>query len=422
MDCGTGKEIKTKYGNKMPNCIIPYPYYYPDDAVSSRHVTDFAEGLSLYGWNVLVFSGNRYHSKSGKITPRYDIRNGVKIIRFWHPPFPNTKYLGRLLNSFCLSIIWGFKLLFVKTDVVIFGTNPPFIYYMIPFLSFFRPKLHIALWGFDLYPEAIIADGMKIPKILKAILLGWAGISYRSCGFLVDIGSCMRNRFLVYHPLAKYETIVPWAFQEPNMPEKPDQTMRFDLFGDAKLAILYSGTIGKAHQFEEFILLARELRMRNASIAFCFAGRGSCYHELQNMVMPDDSNITFAGFIEEDMLAIRLATADIHMISLRNGWDGVSVPSKFFGSLATGRPLLYTGTPYSCIPKLIKENGLGFVVEMGTIKSTADTLEELIYNPGKLHQMQENAFIFYNKYFSKRLQWMKWDQSLRDYIKLSKTG
>jgi glycosyltransferase involved in cell wall biosynthesis len=416
MDRRTSGGSEKSVNSRMPRCIIPYPYYYPDDAVSARHFTDFAEGLYLSGWDVQVFTGNRYHARKGKILPRYEVHNGVKIVRSWYPPFSNKKNMGRLLNCFCLSVIWWAKLLFVKTDVVVFGTNPPFIYYMIPFLAFFRPKLRLVLWGFDIYPEAVIADGIKIPKILKSLLFWWAGISYRCCGFLVDIGSCMRNRFLAYHPEAKYETIIPWALKEPEFIEKPDDKMRHDLFGDAKLGILYSGTIGKAHQFEEFIVLARELRSRHASIGFCFAGRGNSYQTLLDMVTEEDNNITFASFIQEDLLSLRLAAADIHMISLRPGWEGVSVPSKFFGSLAAGRPLLYSGTPDSCIAQIIKENSLGFVIEMDTIKQIADTLEQLSCNQYELRSMQENSFQFYHRYFSKKIQWIKWDSSLRKYI------
>jgi glycosyltransferase involved in cell wall biosynthesis len=304
-------------------------------------------------------------------------------------------------------------------DVAVLGTDPQFLFFIIPILKIFRPKIRLALWGFDLYPEAIIADDIKMPKIIEKLLFWWAGISYRCCGLLVDIGSCMSDRLSRYNSEAKYVTIIPWALKEPQMIAEPDAIMRSELFGETKLGLLYSGTIGKAHQFEEFILLARELRRRNASVTFCFAGRGNRYQELRDMVTPEDTNITFAGFIEEEKLSLRLAAADMHMISLRHGWEGVSVPSKFFGSLAAGRPLLYCGTQKSCIAKLIANEKFGFVIDMNTITVVADKLEEFTHNKNKIHQMQKQIFQFYNTHFSKRLQWEKWNRSLRDYIKVS---
>jgi glycosyltransferase involved in cell wall biosynthesis len=403
----------------MPSCIILYHYYYPDDVVSARHFTELAEGLSIRGWNVQVFTSNRYCRKRDGIDIRYEQHHGVSIRRFNRPELFYSKHIGRLINSFCLSLAWFFTLLFVDTDLIVFGTDPQFSFYIIPLLAFFRPDLRFTIWGFDLYPEAIIADGIKIPKILEKFLFWWAKVSYRRCGLLIDIGSCMRNRFCGYHPKARYETIVPWALQEPYSIADPDTTMRSELFGNAKLGILYSGTIGKAHQFEEFILLARELRKRQVSVAFCFAGRGNRYQELRDMITPEDTNISFAGFIEEERLSLRLAAADMHMISLRHGWEGVSIPSKFFGSLAAGRPLLYCGTPLSCIAQLIRQHELGFVVEKEKIEIMADILEELSHNTHKIRQMQEQAFLFYTKHFSKKLQWTKLDHSLREYIKAS---
>jgi glycosyltransferase involved in cell wall biosynthesis len=400
----------------MPSCIVLYHYYYPDDVVSARHFTDFAEGLSSNGWSVHVFTSNRYCRKRGIITEKHALRNGVHIRRFKRPSFSQATNMGRLLNSLYLSFLWFFALLFVQVDVVIFGTDPQFSFYIIPFIAFFRPDLRFAIWGFDLYPEAVIADGIKLSNPIKILLTWWAGICYRCCGLLVDIGSCMRKRFIAYHPKARYETIVPWALDEPAMLSKPDTAMRQALFGDAGLGILYSGTIGKAHQFEEFIALARELRRRNASVSFCFAGRGNCYHVLRKMITPEDCNITFARFVAEDLLSLRLAAADIHMISLRYGWEGIVVPSKFFGSLAAGRPLLYCGTQKSCIATLINEEKLGFVVDMDTIIPVANTLEIYSNNKDAMYQIQEYAFLFYNTHFSKKIQWVKWDRCLRDYI------
>jgi len=402
----------------MPKCIIVYQYYYPDDVVSSRHFTDLAEGLYHNKWDVTVFTGNRFCRRGGKITPCKEMRNGIQIQRFKYPAFSHYKNIGRLLNSFCLCFKWFFALLFQHADVIIFGTNPQFSYYVIPFLSFFRPSLRISIWGFDLYPEAIVADGIKIPRFILTSLKKWAGISYRCCGLLVDIGSCMRKRFIAYHPNARNETIIPWALDEPQMPEKPDNIMRHELFGYASLGILYSGTIGHAHQFEEFILLARELRKRNASVSFCFAGYGNKYMDLKNSITSEDVNIFFAGFIDEKLLSKRLASADIHMISLHHGWEGIVVPSKFFGSLASGRPLLYCGTPDSCIAEMIKKEKFGFIVGNYNIKNIADQLDELSKNIFNLQSMQEQTFIFYKNVCSKEKQIKKWNQCLREYIRI----
>ena len=69
-------------------------------------------------------------------------------------------------------------------------------------------------------------------------------------------------------------------------------------------------------------------------------------------ITDEDTNITIAGFASEDELAARLSAADFHLISLREGWEGIVVPSKFFGALAMGRPVIYMGPSDSCLEEV----------------------------------------------------------------------
>jgi len=67
--------------------------------------------------------------------------------------------------------------------------------------------------------------------------------------------------------------LVPWALVEPEELPHPNLRTRKEMFGDAKLTFLYSGTIGRAHVFNEFFLLARELKRRGRDVEVWFSGR-----------------------------------------------------------------------------------------------------------------------------------------------------
>jgi glycosyltransferase involved in cell wall biosynthesis len=136
------------------------------------------------------------------------------------------------------------------------------------------------------------------------------------------------------------------------------------------------------------------------------------------MVTSEDNNISFAGFVEEEYLPLRLAAADLHMISLRQGFEGCAVPSKFFGSLAAGRPLLYCGTLESCVAEWIKNENIGFIIQKDTIGQIADKMEELLHDENKIQQMQQKAFSVYHTNFSKKLQLTEWDRVLQKCIKV----
>lgn len=398
------------------NVLIIYHFFYPDDVVSARHISDLAEGLARRNWRVTALTSNRFcRSPEVKINESDEIWKNIHIHRVSRPAFRQSSNLGRLLNSCWLMVKW---LTFIARhpayDAVILGTDPQFGYLMLPFIRLFKRRSKLFCWGFDLYPECIIANEMGVVSKLAGLIRPLTGFCYRFVDGMADIGPCMRRRLDGYNHSASRATLVPWALTEPAEPLKPDPETRRELFGDAKLTLLYSGTIGKAHEFESFIVLARELRRRGANVKFCFAGRGNRYEELRAMISDADDNITFAGFADESQLNKRLSAGDIHMISLRAGWEGVVVPSKFFGSLAAGRPLLYTGTPESSIKTWIDKYQLGFFVDQSNIQEIANELCALADDPSRLADKQTNAFECYHRYFAKEKVVDDWDSFLKN--------
>lgn len=399
----------------MLSILIIYHFFHPDDVVSARQMSDLAKGLAAREWTVTALTSNRIIQNSAlKIREQEEMWHGVHIWRVARPAFRQSSNLGRLANSFWLTAGWlWFIIRQPAYDAVVLGTDPQFGYFMLPLIRLFKRRSKLLYWGFDLYPECIIANQMGVfSRIAKSIRV-LTRFCYRFVDGMVDIGPCMRQRLDAYGHRAARATLVPWALTEPDAPLQPDPETRNELFRDAKLALLYSGTIGKAHEFEVFVALARELRRRNASVHFCFAGRGNRYAELRQMVSEDDTNISFAGFADENQLVKRLGAGDIHMISLRAGWEGVVLPSKFFGSLAAGRPLLYTGTPDSAIKTWINQYQVGYVVNSANITDVADELCALADNPALLREKQQSAYKCYQQNFSREKIINGWDEFLR---------
>jgi glycosyltransferase involved in cell wall biosynthesis len=214
-----------------------------------------------------------------------------------------------------------------------------------------------------------------------------------------------------YGSRARRVTLVPWALSEPNRPVPPDPSARRELFGGASLGMLYSGNFGRAHSFEEFLALARHLR--GADAAICFAVRGNRADELRAAVRADDTNVTFAGFAPESELEKRLAAADVHLVSLRPEWTGVVVPSKFFGSLAAGRPVVFAGSPDSAIAGWIQEFAVGWVLTADNVNEVASDLRALSHDPARLAELQSRCHTVYQKHFSWRAVTDVWDNELR---------
>src|SRR4029079_1364077 len=138
--------------------------------------------------------------------------------------------------------------------------------------------------------------------------------------------------------------------------------------------------------------LARVCRARSGdAIAICFSVRGARADELQRAIAADDSNVSMVPFADEVTLQGRLAAADLHVVSLRADWAGIVVPSKFFASLAVGRPVVYAGPAESEIAHWIAEHDIGFHVTDDTTDAAADRLHHLLDDAGALDRLRERA-------------------------------
>ncbi|MBF0137829.1 MAG: glycosyltransferase family 4 protein [Magnetococcus sp. DMHC-1] len=400
--------------------VLFYHFFHPDDVVSARLFSDLARELSARGWQVTAHTSNRlWHDPNQRIEPASEVWEGVHIIRTSRFGLEQGGYFLRLLNAIWMMFGWTWRVLRTpKPDIFLIGTDPQFSQLLFPLLKLVAPRTRIAWWCFDLYPEAIAADQPG------SLLAGMAmmtrhliGPLYRLIDLVVDIGPCMRHRLHAYTQRGKPITLTPWALVEPLEMDRPDPAVRTRLFGEnCRLGLLYSGSMGRAHDFELFLELMRRLRYTHPEIRLAFACRGNRLAALQAAVTPDDTNIAFAPFASEAELAQRLAAADIHLLSLRPDWDGIVVPSKFFGSLATGRPLLYAGSEKSAIGQWIQDFDVGLRVDPQQIDQVASRLQDMARHPELLHHWQRNAFAVYQQHFSRQVILNGWNAALLDLL------
>ncbi len=400
----------------MPRVAVLYQFMDPDDVVSARVLSELAEGLAARGWEVEARPSNRAWDDRRGAFPRDERRRGVAYHRVYRPPFKQASTSGRLLNAAWMIAAWSALGLGASPpDVIVIGTDPVLSVLAAGAVHRLRPGIKLAHWCFDLYPEAPIAEGMLAADGAPArVLARLLGPAYRACDLLADIGPCMRERLDAYGHRGRKATLTPWALVEPSGPVTPDPDTRRALFGEAPLGLLYAGTFGRAHTHEPILALAR--RLRGDGAAFCFGVRGNRVEALRAAVTGADTNVRFAGFAPEAELERRLGAADIHLASLRPDWTGVVVPSKFFGSLAIGRPVVFAGSRRSSVARWIDEHHVGWVLDDGSLDAVAADLRRLAADPSGLAAMAERCQRVYRETFSREAVIARWDVELRALV------
>ena len=402
-----------------PRLLVFYHFFHPDQVVSARIFSDFAEEQARRGWDVTAVTCNRAHGDDAARFPAEELWNGVRIVRVFRPAWSQKRPLPRLGNSGWLLSAWFLRSTRLGPfDAIVIGSDPSFAASLAIPLRAARPRTPILHWCLDVFPDAGEAEWTGATRLLSPPARAIMSAAYRCCDVVADLGPCMRARLERYGGSPRRETLTPWALVEPEHPADPDPGMRRELFGEAKIGLLYAGSMSRSHDFDSLLALARACRARvGDDIAVCFACTGTNLPLLKAAVRPEDTNIRFAPFADEETLARRLEAADFHLGSLRPDFTGIVVPSKFFAALAVARPFIFAGRTDAAIARWIREFDVGLVLEPGQIDDVAARLVALKDDGAAIRAGRTRALMTYRENFSKQLVNDRWAALLASQLK-----
>jgi glycosyltransferase involved in cell wall biosynthesis len=250
-------------------------------------------------------------------------------------------------------------------------------------------------WLQDVYPE--VARELDTPLVRGRVgrwLKGLRNVSLRDAEANVVIGQVMAERLEAEGICPARVTVIPnWADEQalrpiPTIESVARKKWRFEP-GDFVLG--YSGTLGRAHECETLLAAARLLARRH-DVKFLFVGGGHEYARLEGAVREEGlAGFTFRPHQPRDRLEDTLGAADAHWISLRPELEGLIVPSKFYGILAAGRPVVAVASPDGEIGRIVADTGCGFAIEPGDADGLARAIETVADDPILRRTMAERA-------------------------------
>jgi colanic acid biosynthesis glycosyl transferase WcaI len=145
------------------------------------------------------------------------------------------------------------------------------------------------------------------------------------------------------------------------------------------LRVLYSGNLGMAHDVDTMQSVMSSFREDNR-LEFIYAGSGPRRKELE-LACAGFPFVTFLPWAERTSLGDSLGSAHIGLVTQRAETIGTVVPSKIYGLLAAGRPLLYIGPAASTAAMVIRRHNCGWHFECGDEAGVRALLERLLREP-----------------------------------------
>jgi colanic acid biosynthesis glycosyl transferase WcaI len=166
-----------------------------------------------------------------------------------------------------------------------------------------------------------------------------------------------------------------------------------------RLVVMYAGNIGLSQDLTVMLAAASALREETA-IQFVIVGNGAARDGLVRMARQLDlSNVLFLPFQNRSWLPDVYATADVSLVSLREGLGEVSVPSKAYTIMASGRPMIAAVGREAETHALIEAAACGLWVPADDASAMVAAIRELAADPALRLRLGANGRRYVEAHF-----------------------
>ncbi len=363
----------------MKKLIFVNRYFWPDHSATAQILSDLVFDLAQENFAInVITSRQRYDDASANLVAKETVQT-VQIFRVGNSKFGRTRLWGRLFDylNFFLLAARQIRAIAMPGDIVIMKTDPPMLgTLMHPFM----PKnLHLIHWWQDVFPEVaaklnVIKEYGVVEKTLK-----WLRAKVlKRVDMVVVVGHGMRERAIAAGATAdQVQVISNWADTSALTEVLHANNMfRKKFYADTHFVVGYSGNFGRAHEFDG-LLAAMQRLQADIRIHLLLIGGGAQHDVLLGQIaqMGLHERVRVMPYQAREKLSESLSAIDLHVVSLRPELEGLIVPSKLYGALSVGRPVLFLGSKNGEVANIVNSAQCGVQCEANDSIAIANAIQ-----------------------------------------------
>ncbi len=241
----------------------------------------------------------------------------------------------------------------------------------------------------DIFPDAAIETGAITNKKIISFASWLERTSYKCSDSVVLLSDDLANNVQskLEQKFHKRVKVIPnFVDTRAITPMSRMTNYRTELRIDDALVVMYAGNVGFSQSLEMLVSAAREL----PQLIFVINGEGAARESLKKSAH-GLSNVRFGDYQDVSRLSEVLATGDIHVVPLKRGLGSVSVPSKTYSILASGRPVLAAVDLDTEVPRILAAADAGVCVEPDNSAAFISALRAMTLDPKTLSEMGERG-------------------------------
>ncbi|MEG2789459.1 MAG: glycosyltransferase family 4 protein [Romboutsia sp.] len=399
-------------------------YFYPDVASTGQILTELTEGMAE-DFDITVICV--VPSYDGTVEEKYRTQRiykeeykGMKVIRVRVPEFQKSNKISRVRNLmayFFNSLIATFKI--KKQDYIFTISQPPILGGVLGVLGKWIKGGKLIYNIQDFNPEQTMAVGYAKNKLLLDTAMNVDKFSCKCADEVIVVGRDMqeklKNRFN-NKKIPRNTFINNWINEkeiyplDQNNPKIIEFKKEYNL--QDKFIIMYSGNIGLYYDLENIIKVIGKFKDRK-DVIFAFIGDGTVKLKIEEYVTNNQlSNVTFIPYQDKADLIYSLNAADIHWVVNAKGIKGVSVPSKLYGVMAAGKPVLGVLDEGSEARLIVEECNCGICIQPGDYGEIENKIKYILNNKEEIKSLGTNGRIYLESNLTKDVSINKYKESI----------
>lgn len=386
--------------SQQTKLLVLCQLFYPELVSTGQTLTELCEELANDGIDIEVVCGQPTVINRGQKVAKHIKHKDIKIRRVWGTSFPKLNLIGRIINQLTFAIsVFFYLLLHRPQKTILVLTNPPFLAFTCAILKTLRLGPSYIYLIFDVYPDtAVKLDVLKENGLLSRIWERLNAFVFRQASAIVVIGRCMQD--VIKQKAKKFglklddklHHISVWSDDKLiSSASEQENPLRKKWNLEGKFVVGYFGNMGRFHDVKT-IIEAAEIMKDEDNMCFLFVGEG--YKKQATMEYATRHNLQncqFHTYVAREDLGHLMHLADVGIVSLLEGQEGLSVPSKAFGLMAAGVPIVAVMSAKSEVARIVREESCGTLVKPGEKKVLANSILQLYNDRAQLEQMSTNA-------------------------------
>ena len=386
------------------------------------HMTELFSGLAGYEENKCkIFCSYPIKKEYQKLNPpRQEVFRNIDVHRAKNVGTEHKSIIRKLIYNLSFSTKAFFFTFRNRNefDMILITTDPPFL----SIISYFVKKVlkkPYALIMYDVYPDvAIKLDVLKENGFISRFWRKVNRATYSNASKLIVIGEDMKRLIeerIPEIPQENYVLIHNWSDKNAVHPiKKEDNIFIKEKNLEGKRILLYSGNMGRTHNIESILEAAIQLDGKYEDVIFVFIGGGIKKDLVKKHIDEKrSSNVMQLPFQPFEILAHVLSSATFSFVCLDDDFTGMSVPSKSYGIMASGTPIMGLLRSDSEIAQTILKDNSGWVWNSESKQELSVLIEEILLNNNEIEEKGKNAHRSFEKNYDLAISVGKYNEMLK---------